>query len=313
MRGVEMISAAKSSRTNYKSLLKNVQANIKKCAAEYQLDFNKSLWLPEAIKRVNVLNRNLKNPDKLKKLFENPVINPRYLSSLYNLEELNLILANLQLIETGNKTVIKKKLKEILNMPLRMLEEEHPKGTNQGRDSLFELRLAIRLGIAGYKVSLFHDHPDILFEVGNTEYAVECKRISKEERFEKDLQVSVGQLEKYSLKGNSRLGLPAISVTRAFHNGDKMLASTSEQKLSEQTDVEIKRFYEKHKQEIFDASIVRTPAIIVEFSDVGVIDIPYWINIIYIIEARDYNQFSMIGKVQKDLQGLVDAAGRENN
>ena len=303
-----MISATKSNRTNYKSLLTHIRSYIRKITIAYKVDFDKSVWLTEALKKVTELNRNLNNPNKLKTMLENPEANTHYLASLYNLDELDLILSNLHYIERGNKSVIKKKLKEILNMPLRMLDEDHTKGTNQGRDSLFELRLATRLGIAGYKVGLFHDHPDILFKVGDTEYAVECKRISKEERFSTDLRSSVRQLKDYSLKGSTRLGLPAISITRAFHHGDKMLSALSEKLLDAQTDTEINKFYERHKQEIFDSSILRTPAIIVEFSDIGIVGIPYWIDIIYIIEARSFSQLSLINKVQKDLQGLVVAA-----
>jgi hypothetical protein len=154
----------------------------------------------------------------------------------------------------------------------------------------------------GYKTTLFDDNPDIIVETYGYKYAIECKRIYKEESFISNIKEAKKQLVNNSIGKKSRRGLIAISVTRAFNSGGtKKLVTETAQEASESVDSVLEAIYKENVGAISELLPYTIPGLLLEYSDIAEINVPYWIH--KMLFARLANTGS--AKVLNDFDKLI--------
>jgi len=289
-------------KTKYKDLITSLNKNIASLDTQFNCKIPDNSWIGEAIKITEDLIIRIDND---KKLDESQLQDKFYLdkcySSLSQLQELNFILSGIRLIDKQDIKIFLKKLKIVFNAPLLMSNETS--NSNEGRNTLFELKLFLRFKYANYNVNLCADHPDILLIVDGRGYAIECKRIYKPETLISNAKVAIEQLQKYSLSQENRFGIVAISITRYFHSGNKYLAAKSENTARLRINQEMSTLFKRNKQALLSLFPVKIPVLILEFSDRGEIQKPYSFNFFDIIETAN-GRWSNFDQVKRDLYKL---------
>ncbi|MBU3978252.1 hypothetical protein KKF69_05080 [Patescibacteria group bacterium] len=293
-------------KTKYKDLLISLNKKIAILEVEFNYKIPDTSWVGEAIKITEDLIIRI---DIDKKLDKSQLQDKSYIDKCYSsqsqLQELNFILAGIILINKQDIRLFLKKLKIVLNAPLLMSNETS--NSNEGRNTLFELKLFLRLKNANYDVSLCANHPDILLIVDRREYAIECKRIYKPETLISNAKIAIEQLQRYSLSQENRFGIVAISITRYFHSGDKYLAAKSEDAVRARINYEMTTLLEHNKKTLLGLFPAKIPVLILEFSDRGEIQKPYSFNFLDIIETAD-GRWSNFDQAKKDLYKLGQSA-----
>ena len=261
-------------------------------------------WIHEAINHAKLTNEHLEN-GTLEEFTSNNATRWKTTVVFGNLSEFSLIMSQVnELLNLISKIFIKK-LKEIMNMPLKVSEENAKAGTNQGRNTLFELRLSARLSTAGYYPILSFDHPDISLNIGNNRYAIECKRVFLEETFLALTKEAIKQLNDYSLKNDSdRIGIVAVSITRAFHAGDMKLYAENMNGLGELAEIAMEKFIKKYSDFFNKEFPENIPAIILDFSDFAEAEKPYWLHWLYIVTIGANPDKDKLKTVVNDLKNL---------
>jgi hypothetical protein len=224
-----------------------------------------------------------------------------------NLSEFNFIFTQFNTLLELNGKIFIKKLREVLKMPLTVLGEDAASGSNQGRNTLFELRLSARLAQAKFKPQLTSDHPDILVSAGMNEYAIECKRVFSKYRFEKLTLDAIDQLKNYTLsKFPHRIGLVAVSITRHFHQGDMKINAKNPEQLGRFADKEIETFIKSKSDFIRRSFPDRIPGIFLDYSDFAECDRPYWLHWLFFVGTGDGNENDPIKTTMADLHNLLN-------
>ena len=289
-------------KTKYKELLISLVKKISILETQFNCKIPDNSWISEAIKITEDLIIRIDNNKKLdESQLRDKFYTDKCYSSLSQLQELDFVLSRLNLINKQDIKIFLKKLRIIFNAPLLMSDETS--NSNEGRNTLFELKLFLRLKNANYNVSLCADHPDILLIAESREYAIECKRIYKPETLISNARVAIEQLQKYSLSQENRFGIVAISITRFFHSGDKYLAAKSEDAARARINYEMTTLLEHNKQALLDLFPIKIPVLIFEFSDRGEIEKPYSFNFLDIIETAN-GRWSNFDQPKKDLYKL---------
>jgi hypothetical protein len=148
---------------------------------------------------------------------------------LSQIDELNKVFKLKNLVDKNSYKNYIKKLKILLNTKTMPLYPEKENGiSNEGRNTLFELRLLKKFIEAGYRVEIPDEqHPDFRFYTSKRQYSVECKRIFTPETFTQNIEQAIGQLMEYSIINNNTLGVVAINISRYFNinkNGKLFIA-----------------------------------------------------------------------------------------
>jgi hypothetical protein len=119
------------------------------------------------------------------------------------------------------------------------LQSESEKSSH-GRNTMFEIAIAGRLARAGLRPTL-GEEPDVHTEFGNRKVLIQCKRVFSENGISKRLIEAGKQLKRDLLRScNPRdCGIIAISVSRVFNKGDKLLAARDENALRQMLNDEV--------------------------------------------------------------------------
>lgn len=204
------------------------------------------------IKSVNLLDQALKNgciPEFLKENNQHGEI----FFSLKQLYEfttiLNSVLPFLDTLLSTQKSELLQRLKISLSGPI-FPEDENEKN-NGPRNNLFELLILSRLLRAGYKNVKVSKNPDILINIDNRQYPVECKRVItlNERALFSALNVAIKQIVENWGK-NYFKGIVAIDLSPIFEQGENMLDSKSP--LSAET------FMQYHLEQVFNSIYLRS-------------------------------------------------------
>ena len=129
-------------------------------------------------------------------------------------------------------------LETALNGPADLLSENEK--SSDGRNTMFEISIAGRLARAGLRPTL-GEEPDIHAEFNDRKIFIQCKRVFSEGAISKQLVKAAKQLKRDLANSCSPrdCGIIAISVSRAFNKGDKLLVARDEQALREKLQAEI--------------------------------------------------------------------------
>lgn len=121
--------------------------------------------------------------------------------------------------------------------------------SNEGRNVMFELWVAGRVAFAGLEPRLGGE-PDISFEFENRRMLVQCKRVLSEPAVAKRIGEAAKQLDRdLALSADPKdCGVIAISISRLFNPGDKMLTVATETDLQSALSSEIDKVIERHAQ-----------------------------------------------------------------
>lgn len=298
-----MITADSNLTNSYKDIIDNTNKSIAKLLS-LNIKISDDSWIYEALNHAEMAEKE-RATGNLFEFTSNPEIRWKTTIAFGSLSELNLIVNRIDGLLSNSEKVVIKKLKDVVKMPFSMLDESADSGTNLGRNSLFELRLATRFLAAGYSLSLCSDHPDILVPTNGYEYPVECKRMFSPKSFENLVFEAISQLEKYSLGGKNSLGMVALSFTRYFHKGDKKIYAETSDKIGELADKETEKFVKDKLPFIFRKFPANIPCLILDFSDFAESDKPYWVHWLYLIETSNDPKTSNYKYIQRDLQKML--------
>lgn len=129
-------------------------------------------------------------------------------------------------------------LSTALDGPTDLLSETER--SNAGRNTMFEIAMAGRLARAGLHPTL-GEEPDIHLEYEGRNIFIQCKRVFSGAAVSKRLAEAARQLRRDLGKSSSPrdCGIIAISVSRLFNPGDKLLVSHDENGLREKLHTEI--------------------------------------------------------------------------
>lgn len=124
---------------------------------------------------------------------------------------------------------------EILRLKFNLLMSGSPDRTKESdvnsvaRDTQLELVLNARFRKAGLKSKLCEPHPDIVIEMDDRSYGVECKRVFSQNTnaVKRNVEKAATQLRDHYLNTDKH-GFVAIGVERHLTGGDKILQSKSE-------------------------------------------------------------------------------------
>ena len=121
-------------------------------------------------------------------------------------------------------------LKEALDGPADLQSESEK--SNRGRNTMFEIAIAGRLARAGLYPRLGGE-PDVNVDFKGRRIFIQCKRVFSEGKISKRLIEAGNQLKRdLSRSCDPRdCGIIAISVSRVFNKGDKLLAVRDENAL----------------------------------------------------------------------------------
>lgn len=298
-----------SATISYEKLLKRISEREKLLRVKHGVIIPEDSWYWEALSILKKLIEVIKKDEKLENTDNDPDFWNRIFTSLGLLFELAGILEVIDDLKEDSLTIFLSKLKLTFKSPLLMTDEDSD--NNLARNTLFELKLFSRLYKNGYSAKLHYDHPDISFQVQEREYAIECKRIYKPDTLVKNTHRALKQLVDYSLSKlkpegiQARYGIVAISLSRYIHSGDKLFDAVSQDKARERINYEMKKIFDEHREELLKPFPVNVPALILEYSDRGSIDIPYTYNFIDVHETAN-GRHSNFKYVIKDFARLDD-------
>jgi hypothetical protein len=273
----EISSKESYNSSSYEDLINFYKLVWPEIVHNFSLKIPVQCWIKEALEIVEKVNSLLKDKKNLENYLKDNEFKWKVTSSIITLTEFHFVVSNLDVFKQENTYELYRKLSDVVKMPLLVREEDATTSTNQGRNSLFELRLYIRFALAGFDVVL-QEHPDILVKVNEREYAVECKRVFTEETFIKNCERARDQIKKYSLTKRQRLGIIAISVTRAFHSGDLKLVTSTVKKASDTVSYYMDLLYKNNAKALSDLLDYKFPALLLDYSDICEVDTPIWIH-----------------------------------
>lgn len=122
--------------------------------------------------------------------------------------------------------------------------------SNRGRNAMFELAIAGRAAMAGLNPRVGGE-PDVYFEFQGRRMFIQCKRLLSEAALPKRTNEAGKQLTrdlKRSLDPRD-CGLMALSVSRVFNRGDKILAAHTEGDLRTLLNRSIDQLIQRHERD----------------------------------------------------------------
>ena len=298
-----------ASNISYEKLLKNLTEQEAYLEKTHRIKISEDSWYWEAITILKELIEVIKENKQFENTNDDPEFWNRVFTSLSLLLEMSGILEVVALLKDENLKIFLSKLQLTFKGPLLMNYENSD--NNFGRNTMFELKLFSRLFKNNLPVKLHYDHPDVSFQVDVREYMIECKRIYKPETLVKNTHRALKQITDYSLKMPkpegvyARYGIVAVSLSRYIHSGDKLFDAKSQEKAKERINYEMKRIFDEHKEELLRPFPVSVPALLLEYSDRGSIDMPYTYNFIDVHETAN-GRYSNFKYVIDDLAILDD-------
>jgi len=141
-------------------------------------------------------------------------------------------------------------LKRALDGPVDMgLENQN---SSHARNAMFEIAIAGRLAKRGLKPQLGGE-PDVVAQLNDRNLLIPCKRVYSENGLDGNISVAGSKLKRNLIRSSDPrdCGIVAISITRIYNQGDKLLAVKNEaalrQKLSEDVDAVRNRCMRRYK------------------------------------------------------------------
>jgi hypothetical protein len=120
---------------------------------------------------------------------------------------------------------------------------------NLGRNTAFEVVLAGDLAAAGL-APILGSEPDVITELSGRRLLIACKRSLRSDTVRTQIETAAKQLgRRLEREGNPRdCGLIAISVTRVFTNGERVLEVSRETQVGDYLDGELRKLVAEHEQ-----------------------------------------------------------------
>ncbi len=297
----ETLGAGYMNTTSYSDLLSDFDKHWNTTMRNYKLTLPVNCWVIEALEITKRVNSLLLNQTELDKMLQEGSEAFRTAFSIIQLAEFLFTIKGLGLLGQESIAISTRKLKDILQMPLLVQDEDM--NTNQGRNSLFELRLAVIFANAGYTTVLAEQNPDfIVTSDEGYKYAVECKRIFKIESLVRNVKDARDQLVKHSLGTVARRGIVALGVTRAINSGGHLkLAVKTTQEASDGVYKQLGALYSNNQANINAELPYQIPALILDYSDIAEIDKLYWIQRQLLVKLDKAGS----NKVVKDFERLL--------
>lgn len=193
--------------------------------------------------------------------------------ALLDLSELSNILNSLN--EDDDNEILKFKFELMMSgSPDRTKETD---ANSVSRDTQLELVLNACFRKAGLKSRLCEPHPDIIIELSNRSYGVECKRVFSQNAnaVKRNVEKSSTQLRDHSI-GTDKHGIVAIGIDRHLTGGDKILQSKSELSARVFLSNEIKVFCNTHAPHWSSKTIMkdeRVAGVLVYMSVMGIAEV----------------------------------------
>ncbi len=131
-------------------------------------------------------------------------------------------------------------LRRALDGPTDLTFEDH--NSNHARNAMFEIVIAGRLAKRGL-VPRLGGEPDVVSRLEDRNILIQCKRVFSDRSLEDNLRAAGKQLKRDLTRSSDPrdCGIVAISISRIFNEGDKLLVVSNEaalrQKLEEEVDV----------------------------------------------------------------------------
>ncbi len=237
------------------------------------IEIPNSTWIYEALAiSKDITNYITKNGlDDISKTYD-PLLIYKFKVSISQIGDLNKIFQMKNLLTPDSYKNYVKKINIVLNSkvtPLIPNEEDHH--SNEGRNTLFELRLLNKFIKAGYQGEFpMIDHPDFKIITKKRTYSVECKRLYSSKSFRKNITKAIGQLIEYSLEKDNELGIVAINISRYFDLKHIIVVdeACAKEKIRELYVDFIKETLPKFKTISFP---IKIPIIIFEYSEIGMV------------------------------------------
>lgn len=174
---------------------------------------------------------------------------PNFLSSIFEVHDFIDIFFAFKDIPSNQLTKIIEKLQKSVNGPLNAIEEKPE--TTAARNFLFEALLAARSHRPQRGIScIFDAASDTGIKLENKKIWIECKRITSQNKLEKNISDATKQLENILNKqvGSGHRGVVAIDISKVFTKGDQILARQDDESLIHTIDAMMDGFINQNHQ-----------------------------------------------------------------
>ena len=183
----------------------------------------------------------------------------------FALFDLVLISYCAEFLKKCNKSILKKKLKDILEISDPSTENTL---NNAGRNTLFELLFYSYLQSVGIDCELCDPNPDITAKFGSRKYFIQCKRVFSEngKAIRSNVLSALKQVNNdLNEKDENNLGIMALSVERFFTGGNKMLVVETEEIAKKELNNNLKSIVNKYGRYWQDKSLIIDKRIVAVF------------------------------------------------
>lgn len=170
----------------------------------------------QAFTLIELAERDRKDDKKAKEFMKNTLRRKKFYFSLLDISELR------QIIKHSNKfdkEILKEKIRKYIKG--NILPSEETISNNEAKNIGFELGLASKFISDGYNAILCKNNPDVLLNIGECRYLIECKRVFSESGIEHAVENGKNQLNRI-LKNKNDYGIIAISFSRTKTVNDMM-------------------------------------------------------------------------------------------
>ncbi len=197
------------------------------------------------------------------------------------IDQINDVFSVYEKIKDEYKKNFEKKIELVLNSKIMpILPENETEESNQGRNTLFELRLSSHFLNAGYDVEVpAEEHPDFRFFSNGSSYPVECKRIFSFfptlRGFRRNIKKAIDQLVDNSLKSPNDYGVVAVNISRFFKLNDakRLFVARTEEEANEKIKYDFLFFKSKTIEDFKKIKFpINIPLIIFEYSHIGLVN-----------------------------------------
>lgn len=180
----------------------------------------------------------------------------------FALFDLTLISYCVDFLSKCNRKILKKKLKNILEI------SDPPNENilnNAGRNTLFELLLYSYLQSVDIDCDLHDPNPDMIAKIKDKKYFIQCKRVFSEngEAIRTNVLSALRQLNNdLKDKNENDFGIIALSVERFFTGGNKMLIAETEEIAKQELNNNLRNIVDKYGRYWQDKSLITDKRIV---------------------------------------------------